>query len=215
VIAGERGDLDHSKDYFFMTVEALAPNFDILCLTGDLARYFGFLEITVKAFDRAMEIVPHASHALLRRGQTFSEAGDCNRRPSKGYPAATEPVCRPRRSRRRISVANMTDAACKCYHTALDIGPQNTSARSGLDHTLALVLPQWHNAMLNDTNRNDAFAEAIKAAVTTSSTILDIGTGTGLLAMMANRAEAAKVTGCESVGILAQTASEIVKQNGF
>jgi hypothetical protein len=76
VIAGERGDLDHSKDYFFRTVEALAPNFDILCLTGDLARHFGFLEITVKAFDRAMEIAPHASHALLRRGQTFSEAGD-------------------------------------------------------------------------------------------------------------------------------------------
>ena len=108
---------------FFRTVEALAPNFDILCLTGDLARHFGFLEITVKAFDRAMEIVPHVSHALLRRGQTFSEAGDCSRRESKGYPAATEPVCRPRRSRRRISVANMTDAACNCYHTALDIEP--------------------------------------------------------------------------------------------
>lgn len=111
--------------------------------------------------------------------------------------------------------ANMTDAACKFYHTALDIDPQNTSARSGLDHTLALVLPQWHNAMLNDTNRNDAFVEAIKAAVTASSTVLDIGTGTGSLAMMASRAEAAKVTGCELVGILAQTASEIVKQNGF
>ena len=215
MIAGERGDLDHSKDYFFRTVEALAPNFDILCLTGDLARHFGFLEITVKAFDRAMEIVPHVSHALLRRGQTFSEAGDCSRRASKGYPAATEPVCRPRRTRRRISVANMTDAACNCYHTALDIEPQNTSARSGLDQTLAHVLPQWHNAMLNDTNRNDAFAEAIKAAVTASSIILDIGTGTGLLAMMTSRAETAKVTGCESVGILAQTASEIVKQNGF
>ena len=69
--------------------------------------------------------------------------------------------------------------------------------------------------MLNDTNRNDAFAEAIKAAVTASSITLDIGTGTGLLAMMSSRAETAKVTGCESVGILVQTASEIVKQNGF
>jgi predicted RNA methylase len=69
--------------------------------------------------------------------------------------------------------------------------------------------------MLNDTNRNDAFVEAIKAAVTTSSTVLDIGTGTELLAMIASRAEAAKVTGYELVGVLAQTASEIVKQNGF
>ena len=89
----------------------------------------------------------------------------------------------------------MTDAACNCYHTALDIDPQNTSARSGLDHTLALVLPQWHNATLNDTNRNDAFAEAIMAAVTASSTILDIGTGTGLLARMASRAEVSQSNG--------------------
>jgi tetratricopeptide (TPR) repeat protein len=218
VIAGEHGEQEQSEDYFLRAIEAVDPDFDILCLSGDLARHFGFLEIAAKAFDRAIEIAPHASHALLRRGQTFSEAGDVS--------AAIDDLLRatllqPDLCAAHVALgdeyrsANMTDAACKCYHTALEIDPQNTSAHSGLDHTLALVLPQWHSAMLNDTNRNDAFEAAIKAAVTASSTVLDIGTGTGLLAMMASRAGAAKVTGCESVGVLAQTATKNVNQNEF
>jgi len=218
VITGERGATDQSKDYFLRAVEAEYPEFDILCLTGDLARHFGFLEIAVRAFDRAIEIAPHASHALLRRGQTSSEAGDVS--------AAIDDLLRatllqPNLCAAHVALgdeyrsANMTDAAFRCYHTALDLDPDNTAARSGLDHTLALVLPQWHSAMLNDTNRNDAFEEAIKAVVTENSSVLDIGTGTGLLAMMASRAGAAQVTGCETVGVLAETATEIVNQNGF
>jgi tetratricopeptide (TPR) repeat protein len=218
VITGEREDLGHSEAQFLRAVEAVDPDFDILCLTGDLARHFGFLEIAVKAFDRAIEIAPHASRALLRRGQTFSEAGDVSAAINDLLRAT---LLQPNLCAAHVALgdeyrsANMTDAACKCYHAALEIEPQSTLARSGLDHTLALVLPQWHSTMLNDTKRNDAFEEAIKATVTANTTVLEIGTGTGLLAMMACRAGAANVTGCESVGVLAQTASEIVKQNGF
>jgi tetratricopeptide (TPR) repeat protein len=97
-----------------------------LCLTGDLDRHFSFLEITVKAFDRIMEIVPHASNALLRRGKIFSEAG--------GVLAVIDDFLRatllqPNLCKARVALgdeyrsANMTDAACKCYHTALDIDP--------------------------------------------------------------------------------------------
>jgi type II protein arginine methyltransferase len=45
--------------------------------------------------------------------------------------------------------------------------------------------------------------------------VLDIGTGTGLLAMMAARAGAGRVTACESVGPLAEIARDIVARNGF
>ena len=111
--------------------------------------------------------------------------------------------------------ANMTDAAYKCYSDALNIDPKNAEAQSGLDLTLALVLPQWHSAMLNDVNRNEAFEKAIKNAVTPGCSLLDIGTGTGLLAMIASRAGAEKVIGCESVGFLAEAAKKIVQQNGL
>ncbi|NKB20797.1 MAG: tetratricopeptide repeat protein [Alphaproteobacteria bacterium] len=218
IIANERKDFDNCKIFLLKAIDADDPEFDILCLTGDFSRHFGFLELAIKAYDRAIEIAPHASHAHLRRGQVYSEAGDVS--------AAIDDLLRatllqPNLISAQVALgdeyrsANMTDAACKCYRAALDIDPQNAAAQSGLDHTLALVLPQWHSAMLNDTNRNQAFEEAIKAVVTPGCSVLDIGTGTGLLAMMASRAGAATVTGCESVGVLAETAKTIVNQNGF
>jgi hypothetical protein len=69
--------------------------------------------------------------------------------------------------------------------------------------------------MLNDEVRNQAFENAIKGAVTPGCSLLDIGTGTGFLAMIASRAGADKVVGCESVGFLAETAKKIVQQNGL
>src|SRR5205807_7574512 len=45
--------------------------------------------------------------------------------------------------------------------------------------------------------------------------VLDTGTGTGLLAMMAARAGAAEVVTCESNPAVAAVASEIIARNGF
>jgi hypothetical protein len=69
--------------------------------------------------------------------------------------------------------------------------------------------------MLNDKERNDAYDRAITDAANTASHVLEIGTGSGLLAMMAARAGARKVTTCEMVTPLAQTASRIIRKNGY
>jgi predicted RNA methylase len=45
--------------------------------------------------------------------------------------------------------------------------------------------------------------------------VLEIGTGTGLLAMMAARAGAAAVVTCEVVPAIAEKAAEIVARNGY
>src|SRR4029078_3783548 len=45
--------------------------------------------------------------------------------------------------------------------------------------------------------------------------VLDIGTGAGLLAMMAAHAGAASVTTCESVALIAERAREIIALNGL
>jgi type II protein arginine methyltransferase len=74
-------------------------------------------------------------------------------------------------------------------------------------------VPAWHAAMLNDSARSEAFDRAIRRAVRPGMTVLDIGAGTGLLAMMAARAGAARVIACESVGVLADIASKIIKTN--
>ena len=59
-------------------------------------------------------------------------------------------------------------------------------------------------SMLHDTSRNNKYEQAITAAVAAfvarsgrKPVVLDVGTGTGLLAMMAARAGAEHVYACE------------------
>src|SRR5262249_45946357 len=52
------------------------------------------------------------------------------------------------------------------------------------------TVPRWHFAMLNDSERNDALAVALERVVRPGSHVLDIGSGSGLLAMVAARAGA-------------------------
>jgi hypothetical protein len=55
--------------------------------------------------------------------------------------------------------------------------------------------------MLNDTPRNEKYRQAIVKAVQSKGEpqlVIDIGTGTGLLSVMAGQAGAKKVYGCDS-----------------
>lgn len=76
-------------------------------------------------------------------------------------------------------------------------------------------LPKYHFGMLADEKRNRAYQAAIARAAPQSQHVLDLGTGSGLLAMMAARGGAKRVTACESNPVLAWTASEIVAANGL
>lgn len=79
-------------------------------------------------------------------------------------------------------------------------------------------IPSWHWAMLNDIQRNSAYRVALTKAVAQLKSqgrparVLDIGSGTGLLAMEAARAGADHVTTCEENEGLVQIAVENVKR---
>lgn len=92
----------------------------------------------------------------------------------------------------------------------------------------AIALSQMRS-MLNDTARCEKYARAIENAVSHAIScsnscpsdsnhekhvrVLDIGTGTGLLAMLAAKAGATTVDACEMFPPLAYLAQEIVQQN--
>jgi type II protein arginine methyltransferase len=82
-------------------------------------------------------------------------------------------------------------------------------------HRFNRRIPRWHFPMLHDDERNAAFDKAIRAAVRPGDRVLDIGSGSGLLAMMAARAGAASVISCEAQPAVAAMAAEIVAANGF
>ncbi len=104
--------------------------------------------------------------------------------------------------------------ALEQYRRALEIDPTYVEARENLVLTSARVAPLWHFPMMADTARNEAYADALKRAAP-GRRVLDIGSGSGLLAMMAARAGAADVTTCEMQPIIAAAAARIVTANGL
>ena len=107
------------------------------------------------------------------------------------------------------------EPAVSCFQQALDLEPGFRQAQRDLHSAYRLLVPRWHFAMLNDQERNLAFQKALEKTVTPQTRVLDIGTGSGLLALMAARAGARQVTACESLPVMAQMARRIVEQNGM
>lgn len=79
---------------------------------------------------------------------------------------------------------------------------------------LCETVPTWHFVLVRDEIRNQAYEDAIRRAVTPGCTVLEIGTGTGILAMMAARAGARVVT-CESDPAMAAVARDVIAANGL
>ncbi|HYE27103.1 MAG TPA: 50S ribosomal protein L11 methyltransferase [Allosphingosinicella sp.] len=98
---------------------------------------------------------------------------------------------------------------------ALALAPDDPEVRSRARHPLTARVPRWHFRMLRDERRNRAFDDALRRAVRPGMRVLDIGSGSGLLAMMAARAGAASVASCEMNEAVADVAREIVALNGL
>lgn len=71
-----------------------------------------------------------------------------------------------------------------------------------------------HGAMLADAERNQALAQAVEAAVEPGCVVVDVGTGSGFLALLAARAGARRVYALED-SAMAMVARRLVAVNGF
>jgi tetratricopeptide (TPR) repeat protein len=107
------------------------------------------------------------------------------------------------------------EEAVEYYKKALALAPDNVGVKQNLSRILTRFVPPWHLKMLADHERNDAFEKAIQRAIKTDSVVLDIGTGSGLLSMMAAKYGAKQVYTCEASSHIADVAEKIIEKNGF
>jgi len=110
--------------------------------------------------------------------------------------------------------------AVECFRVASMLAgdsPDGFDSRPArlLNRAIRQVVPRWHFAMMNDHDRNTAYEQAILATVRPGDVVLDIGTGSGLLALLAAKAGAAKVITCEAEPVIAEAARQIVQANGY
>lgn len=99
------------------------------------------------------------------------------------------------------------------YEQAIDSDPELIAAHRGLAAIATRQVPLWHVPMMNDEQRNAAYFAALEKAVTPSSTVFEIGTGSGLLAMMAARLGAQEVVTCEAEPTVADAARRVIAAN--
>jgi SAM-dependent methyltransferase len=107
------------------------------------------------------------------------------------------------------------EAAAALAARALALAPDDGEVRAIAGEILSADVPAWHFAIVRDAPRNRAYDEALCRAVTPDSRVLEIGTGTGLLAMMAARAGAAHVFTCEMEPAVALAARDVIARNGL
>jgi len=96
-------------------------------------------------------------------------------------------------------------------HMPGNLPPLHTFPPTPLPSVLA-----WHFPMLADESRSAAYFEALCTMIAQCEEpplVLDIGSGTGLLAMLAAKAGAGQVVGCEAVPFIADCARQCVAQN--
>ena len=107
------------------------------------------------------------------------------------------------------------EEAANSYKKAIEIKSDYVDARINLEKVMQSIVPAWHISMMNDELRNRSFLDAIKLAVNKESLVFEIGTGSGLLSMMAIESGAKKVVTCESIKTISDNAKKIVHKNGY
>lgn len=170
----------------------------------------GFLKRAAASPLATAEMHNHLGAAYYKLGQK-PEARDCFERAlaiTPGYPEALHNL--------GVIYAEMQMGghAIAAFREAARLDPKLSHANEGLAFAYSTIISPWHFAMLGDERRNSAYEAAIQRAVG-GREVLDIGAGAGLLALMAARAGATRVTTCETLPLIAERAREIVVKNGF
>lgn len=115
---------------------------------------------------------------------------------------------------RQYAAVGNAEQSIALTRQARDLLTNDCEAATIAAELLCEGVPAWHFRLLRDDLRNQAYDRALRRAVKPDSLVLEIGTGSGILAMMAARAGARVVT-CEMNPSIAAAACSVIAANGL
>jgi protein arginine N-methyltransferase 7 len=98
---------------------------------------------------------------------------------------------------------------------AWEMEPGNPKVRQAAEFALRKSVPNWHFRLVHDRRRNEIYEQALLQFVSPETTVLEIGAGSGILALLAARAGAKHVYTCEMEPLVAQAAQQNIARNGY
>ena len=130
-------------------------------------------------------------------------------RQAEGSPALLARVATLLLSRGNVSGAR------KLSQLALDLAPNDDEVRVLVSEVQSHDVGGWYFPMVLDDSRQKLYEKAFELVIWPGCRVLDIGSGTGLFAMMAARAGASQVVTCEAKPEVAAAVTNVVAENGL
>lgn len=128
-----------------------------------------------------------------------------------------DPACAPAYASlaQALHDQQQSEAAMDVIREGLRHLPEDEDLNFALRLQLSSMVPAWHIPMINDDERNEAYDAALNRAIRPGDLVFEIGTGSGIVSMMAARAGAGHVITCEVLPTIAEAAKDIIKANGY
>ncbi|MFZ5666892.1 MAG: 50S ribosomal protein L11 methyltransferase [Pseudomonadota bacterium] len=215
------GNLGAAEERYRLVIDADYRTAEVLPILAGILGLRGATEEALELWDTLLAIDPDHAVAHHEKGLIYSRTGRPDLAITAMQAACAADPANPVAANNlavMLSDAGRKIEALDQFRRAQALQPGNIHIEHQIRRLSAEMVPFWHIPMLNDVRRNDAFEAAIIAALAQTgpdARVLDIGTGSGLLSMMAARAGARSVTACEMVPIIADMARQIIADNGY
>lgn len=108
-----------------------------------------------------------------------------------------------------------SDRARELCARAVALAPEDEEVRILAAEVFSHDVPHFYFPMVLDNARHKLYEMAFRRVIRPGCRVLDIGTGTGLFAMMAARAGAQEVITCEERPVVAAVVANVVAHNGL
>ena len=212
------GELVKAEQSYKKAIE-LKPNFkEVFCNLGILEYELGKLEESETNLSKAIELSFDFLEAHFHLGNVLRSQGrlkDAEKSFIRAISFKPDYIEAFNNLGLTLKDQGKFEEAIQVYKKALEIKPGYIGAEMNIEKIIQNIVPAWHINMMNDEFRNKAFLDAIKLAVNEDTLVFEIGTGSGLLSMMAIESGAKKVVTCESVKTIADNAVKIINKNGY